>query len=788
MARAHAHRNLTFTESWSELLPRRFVVRFVDPVHREAARQRETERLDRRANRRNARAAAFAGLAQWPLDAQVRLVASLLERWCTERAWAVCERCGGLQFVALHLMEMSASDGANVVDGCRFCRARHCVPHPEDIPAVLLGLRRQQICALRPLVLHQGDFVQAANGLRRHTSMSRLSWAVRSVRAQIDALDAPLRPRCIDAYEYLMQCDASPYRDWVNRHANMLLASKGGQSLGPLALLERTVETALWPDLYWSEELCESGVAGSAQRFMSAKEAFMAKLCAPILDYGLDYDLIQFQFDRWVLSYFTSRSGVCPDLQLKWLLRRFPDAPQQNYMNKLYIVDLHRQLGAGALFITLAPGLFAMPFPELVGHARRMAGIQILGCNALESLHVLHVLDQICMAYVTHRDQRSLRSPYGLVRGPRASGNVIEASVIKYEFQDGTSRALPGGAREAYHGTGVVHAHILIWVRDVARTALLKWLCSTGSGHEADLQTAIAELQRNDGNQTSQGVRFHAEESGFDDGVLTMQGNENSRVCIAPLALSYLCHSDVSVVAHPGAVTDYMGKLCRYASKDISGLQEDWLDTCASGLQAARLYLRTAQPSIMKQLGMLREATNVHFSCARKEVFLNPPCDLFRDELARKYMRCSIRGEQISYLQWLRAFNTSVDPPRKYTRLRGGRVALAVHFASRASDSFYGQWLVAHVPFRQIEDLQPPTMQRAPTSHRWFAACVLLRPDIWRNVERIQSDLQIEACSAGTQAGKGNNHKLSCSRASHESRTRHSLTCLWLIACRVSFA
>ena len=164
---------------------------------------------------------------------------------------------------------------------------------------------------------------------------------------------------------------------------------------------------------------------------------------------------------------FTARASAAPQMDLKWLLRKFPDSPQQNYHTRLCILDLHRQFGAGAFFITLAPGMYRMP----------------------------------CM------------------------------------------------------------------------------------------------------------------------------------------------------VCDPGQVSEYMVKLCRYVGKDVSGLDEHWLENASSGLAAAYTYLHRSKPSTMKMVDLLSRASNVHFSCYTKEVMLNLPTETWRSDLVQKYMRCPLR-KNICYLDW----------------------------------------------------------------------------------------------------------------------------------------
>ena len=59
------------------------------------------------------------------------------------------------------------------------------------------------------------------------------------------------------------------------------------------------IETALWPILYFDRQLCESYLDGSANR-ISAKKMFISKCFSGVLDYMMNFQLLQYQYDRWL--------------------------------------------------------------------------------------------------------------------------------------------------------------------------------------------------------------------------------------------------------------------------------------------------------------------------------------------------------------------------------------------------------------------------------------------------------------------------------------------------------
>ena len=75
------------------------------------------------------------------------------------------------------------------------------------------------------------------------------------------------------------------------------------------------VECALWPSLYNSTALYKSLVGGQSNR-QSGKASFLHKVLSPVLDFSLDYELLQYQYDHWLFKTITgainsSRASGC---------------------------------------------------------------------------------------------------------------------------------------------------------------------------------------------------------------------------------------------------------------------------------------------------------------------------------------------------------------------------------------------------------------------------------------------------------------------------------------------
>eukprot|EP00971_Amphidinium_carterae_P338301 6475570-Amphidinium_carterae.1 len=92
--------------------------------------------------------------------AQVSGRARLMEHWCKQGSWTICDICGAMELV--HLKEASSRKAAEVTKHrCKNCQKpiekRVWVPTPEEVPEALQGLTKRCILVLRPLDIDCGE-------------------------------------------------------------------------------------------------------------------------------------------------------------------------------------------------------------------------------------------------------------------------------------------------------------------------------------------------------------------------------------------------------------------------------------------------------------------------------------------------------------------------------------------------------------------------------------------------------------------------------------------------------
>ena len=138
------------------------------------------------------------------------------------------------------------------------------MPQPEDIPVALQRLRPRVLAALRLLDVDAGVYQRASHGYRVHTAMIRFIWASTSVDNKIQALPKKKdRRRATKALRHLLTCTDSAYQTFYDFHPDFLRSH--GTNIEeklrklPLSFLEtRGLECAVWPEIYWHRNLCET--------------------------------------------------------------------------------------------------------------------------------------------------------------------------------------------------------------------------------------------------------------------------------------------------------------------------------------------------------------------------------------------------------------------------------------------------------------------------------------------------------------------------------------------------
>ena len=104
------------------------------------------------------------------------------------------------------------------------------------------------------------------------------------------------------------------------------------------------------------------------------KAAFVAKILSEVLDFGASYEILQFNFDRFVMhdvhakltvAANRDRDGHCFFDSRHW-------APGHWRRHHALLLDIVAQLGAPDLFLTISPWEWSFPFPYWIQRAHAL--------------------------------------------------------------------------------------------------------------------------------------------------------------------------------------------------------------------------------------------------------------------------------------------------------------------------------------------------------------------------------------------------------------------------------
>ena len=136
-----------------------------------------------------------------------------------------------------------------------------------------------------------------------------MSWSSLSVEDKIAVLDEPAPYAKLQwVFDFLMAKADSGYKRFIIMQSRHLREPFAHEIF--TAPEFQGMECALWPSLYHTRSLCKTRLMGQGNR-ASSKISFMHNVLSPIVDYSLNFDLLQFSYDRWLFKTVTGAINSC---------------------------------------------------------------------------------------------------------------------------------------------------------------------------------------------------------------------------------------------------------------------------------------------------------------------------------------------------------------------------------------------------------------------------------------------------------------------------------------------
>ena len=179
---------------------------------------------------------------------------------------------------------------------------------------------------------------------------------------------------------------------------------------------------------------------------------FITKVFSNILEYALQYELLQFHYDLWL---FKTVSGAISSART---LQRSPaHAPNAKTFSAGYWKKQHRllldavaQFSYPKAFVTISPYEWSFPMPKWIEHARSVSGCGPTNLAAFETIHIAHILEQLVRGYFCGSNTNGWNEHVFSYRNSKQRSNV-HTYFYRFEFQQ----------------RGTEHLHLLVWIKNI---------------------------------------------------------------------------------------------------------------------------------------------------------------------------------------------------------------------------------------------------------------------------------------------------------------------------------
>ena len=649
-----------------------------------------------------------------PTTAQGRM----LEDYCKFGSWGVCEKCFSMCPRPLCPMDLRRVNKPKVpANQCTACKHGEYVPQPEDVPLPLRNLKPKVLEALRPLEMDFGNFERVPNGYRVHTAMIAFAWKEQDVATAVEALPKHKdRKAGREALDFLLESQDSMYKDIVDKHVAFLEKHGPGADVKlrrrPLRFIETEgTECSLWPQLYWHRNLCETvgrashearrkpvvskrRVGDSSDDEEDAEEndqneldqqkpeilvaehgrikrGFLRKVLPPVVGYGAEYSLLHFVYDLSLWTTIGTKKNLAArtNVALRHLLKGSPWTPEYWRVRHQAVLDMQRQCGHAGLFRTRAPFERTFPYHVWVMDEQTALGRPRQHLAGAETLHMAHILLQLDKGFMCGdmaSTGRSDRSWTGHLLGPTDvtdTTQAVLAHVTRLEFQDGKRKP----ASQRYHGRGTVHSHSLDFLQHVERIGLEHKLAATIPDKEREpLLHAIVLDSQQDYKDSKLPIRNAPSAWNPDTEMVELQHRQEDkdahiRAYFKSTMEVTKCHEDVQQgVAESGRRN---GAILRYVAtydmKFSSSIHTEWLQGEGSDYSVAVGVLRrmrVLEPEMWLTLAQER-FPQANLSGSVVDIMTPTLNAEVKPKLVEHYEQCAWRGEEMTFLEFLRKSN-----------------------------------------------------------------------------------------------------------------------------------
>ena len=701
--RRRVKRNHTYEANdvafWDDLTRKSAYNDIVDPKYKE-------DELERRKLRRENAKHKFlksyiCTRRRHHLRTKVPDLVKTLKYWVKFHSWSYCAKCKLMNKRDLLPTSFNQKGCSFITQNkCWSCSKRYRTPTRRKIPKVLRVLSKEDEKILRIFRIDVGVLKRAHLGHRIKNGAFELRYRDETVEERIQCItDTDQRNRLEVAYEYLTNSDKSSYSQYLLLQDNEAPGSK----IKFWVVLTKMicVECALWPVLYPFNRWCETFLQGEKDSIL---HSFRCKLLSQIIDYNNNFELLQFHYDRWLFKCVMGAVSVG---------KRNNTSPYKALENKSftpafwrwqhrYLQDGVLQYGLPTLFITFSP--YEWDFPKAVWIEDLLHTYHHLPTKtgAVETLHIAHVIDQLCRGYISGCNSKlwESKSDHHLLYNFRKNlpGNV-KLMFYRFEFQSRRT----------------IHAHMLIWLSKVNSIDIDRIKASIPTD-DSELAFLVHRLQSSDEGAPFLKVRKQPTEVCGDQILLHHTENDKSlhlRAYVDTILPVLQSRMDVQASDGKDALMSYV---CGYVAK-LAEDTELLRSTQTTPWQAMWPFLIDHHPGEPEMAIMF--SSNKLSYCNKAKLKLIPPTIEFFDKniLFQKYMNRPVEAENLTALEFCRSYVVSKEIPT----LAKQKYLVGVFYKYILNDRFFWEYTIVNTPFREVKELYDAHYKRLPDNVKLFS-------------------------------------------------------------------
>ena len=443
------------------------------------------------------------------------------------------------------------------------------------------------------------------------------------------------------------------------------------------------LECALWPCLYPYSSWCESLLPRTKDSIL---HSFRLKLLCNIIDYNTNFELLQFQYDRWQFKTITGafNSGKVRHCSpLRALDNKHFTCGYWNWQHK-YLVDATLQFGPSTLFLTISPNEFDFPKAIWLDNYFTETGTVPTKSGPVETLHIAHILDNICRGYLTGCNSRTWESheiKHVLYATESKFAGNIKCCFYRFEYQQ----------------RHTIHLHMLVQNCNELRLDLFQ---ATVPQHDVQEALLVQSLQSSD--LPAKFLTVCDTTSSTSDTISLQHSRKDEelklRAYIEPVLHVLQSRMDVQTTDGQSAlmqyVTSYVTKLVENATvlrnTDVNVFQQLW---------PFMIDMRPGEP----EMSMAFSSTKLSY-CNLTRVRLNPPSEEFANEnvIIQKYMQRCSEAEQLSLLEFMRLYNTN----KSFPSLAKNKQLVGVNYKYIFNPRFFWEYTLVNTKFRSLKELK----------------------------------------------------------------------------------